>query len=436
MKRRLSTRTAARALACSAALVVALPSAAIADEPPEPAAEVERSAIIQLAAFAEWDSCGLEPAPGDVCTITLVTPIQTTSSEVDDGTLVANQATYEVGTNGEKIWRPEDSWYGAGPVEFTMDRPLTSASAHAVVDVLLCGADGGSDCGDAKHEIAVSWTGTGETTTIRDTRNFRAGIRMATGSNSHQQRAAVATGAIDGAELGNSLDAGLEMFSGRAVFVAREGGVNGLGLLTFPLWHVVEFGSGSQASAWWDSCGEIPDPGDSCSVTQVVVAEWLEGGSTLLAMRRGTYEVDENGEVYGAAAQDALAPADLTVDRHLDTATATATVKFPECPSEPPGDDGPPPLPDEPPPPLDEHPGSECVLVPHEVSINWQATGRVVRSHSTRTVHDGDNTYLEKSSLKVRPAAATGTFDGTPFGDSMWAAIIEREENTFANDHG
>jgi len=416
-------------LVLAAALV--LPGDVARAAEPDPAAEVDRRTTSFEYLFAVWDSCGEEPTPGQVCTVTAIDVHRVMHSNIEDGPpveqgLAVSRSSYTVGENGEPLLNYDESWYGEGPVELSVDRSLSTATATAVVDVKRCGLDGETDCGDATHQVSASWTATDDEARSRDQTRRYSGVLLRAARTTVNDRPAVASGTVDGGELGESVDAIITAGESRDMRLYRNGAFRALRSVIFPTFVVLVGGPGHQVWAQWSTCGDATMPGDVCTETRIQAYESsLFGYESRLTVGRVTYAIDENGEKRQGASWFGFGPlGELTVDRQLSTATASGVVESTECRG---GGDGPPqdgPPPDGPPPPL------ECRVVSHDISGSWTATDKVARTGDMRIYHDGNTRAVEHGQNQFRPAVATATLDGEDLGETEpgWAHIIRRRE--------
>jgi hypothetical protein len=115
---------------------------------------------------------------------------------------------------------------GAGRLRaFSIDKKLTSASASATVPLTLCTVDrrGNYTCEESGTAgVAASWTGQGDL--VRSRGNYHS---VSSGFKYHSRwsgssRSAVASGQIDGADLGTSLWASMYDSTSSDVYISHK----------------------------------------------------------------------------------------------------------------------------------------------------------------------------------------------------------------------
>ena len=89
--------------------VLALPVGSDADQ--GPAADTQPGAILREDVYGAWDTCGDAPAPGQTCTVTVITAAQESGTFGTDGGMTVNRGVYDVSDTGEKQWRWDKGWY-------------------------------------------------------------------------------------------------------------------------------------------------------------------------------------------------------------------------------------------------------------------------------------------------------------------------------------
>ena len=178
-------------------------------------------------ADAGWTNCPSGPSVGVVCTDTYIYGAEQVYRE--DGTkfpsttLGLYQYSYSLDRKGN--WVSISDAYGSGEATFSIDKKLTSASASATVPLTSCTVDrrGNYTCKEGSAAvIAVSWTGQGDLG--RSKGNYHS---VSTGFKYHSRwsgsyRSAMASGQVNGTDLGASQWASMYDSTSSDVYITHE----------------------------------------------------------------------------------------------------------------------------------------------------------------------------------------------------------------------